>query len=252
MTEQSVISEVRIANAKDKTAVEIQEEMDSIWLDFRKKKLKTQEERDSYYERARGDHKDLNMAYPTVLRHMLQEGYYSSSAFEKYLKKLAVKPWTNDATRMDSYSDYWVLLYRQTHKHYNMAALQRMRAEYREMLQEEHDNFQKAYKKYEQEFEAKEIANQLRKKQELLEAFQRLSGEKGLNSDYVNKIVQLYDTGKLPVESMEQLCAMLLNTRIEPEKTSADSVDEDKTIEESDSSNDEKPKFTSKPTVTLF
>lgn len=98
---------------------------------------------DKLFERMRAEHKQLSDTYPTVVRHMIQELQYSKRAFDEYLSGLEKKPWMNDQQRMDSYTDYAVLLYKRTNKksHLSKTQIELFRKDYRERLQDEHDKF---------------------------------------------------------------------------------------------------------------
>lgn len=96
-------------------------------------------------------HPEFGQSYPTVLRHMVQDQYYDSAAFKMYLNKLEKRPWTNDSERMDSYTEYYILLYKKTHPKYDNREVNNLRDDYRRRLQKSHDDFLSNYKKIEEE-----------------------------------------------------------------------------------------------------
>jgi len=98
---------------------------------------------DKLFDRMQKEHKQLADTYPTVVRHMIQELQYDRSVFDEYLKGLEKSPWMNDAQRMDSYTNYAVLLYKHSNKgkHLSRTQVELFRKDYRKRLQDEHDKF---------------------------------------------------------------------------------------------------------------
>jgi hypothetical protein len=151
-----------VTNEKNKTADEILEEMNSIWREARQRWTEqhiTQDNHkalDKIFDDIRGRHRELYSSYPTVIRHALQEMRYSEDAFRKYLKRLSVKPWLNDEQRMDSYADYFILMYKSLNPRYNAAEAARLRSDYRNRLDQEEKSFRERYEVARREVEQQE------------------------------------------------------------------------------------------------
>ncbi len=173
---------MEIRNAKDVTLEDILKEADNlykecklVWRGYKKiteigdpayvlpsaPKVPNLNSEDSktlndFYAKVQEKHRELAEAYPTVLRHMVQELFYKSDSFHKYLKYLEKHPWTSDATRLDSYTQYFRILYRDSNKKWNNKTLDLICKDYRARLQKEHDDFQDTYKKYETQIKKEE------------------------------------------------------------------------------------------------
>src|SRR3989344_985710 len=130
MDEQLKNMKFNIQNEKNVTKHDIVREMEAIWeevqgiwngikpITVKQKKqqyVKISETDhkmlDSIFDRVRSEHKDLYMAYPTVLRHMIQEKQYNPKVFRSWMDKVEKAPWIDDKTKYDMWTDYAVMLY---------------------------------------------------------------------------------------------------------------------------------------------
>src|SRR3989344_4762035 len=110
-----------VAEIKNKLPVTLEDilnEANNIWDEYKKKKININNYKliDEYLEKIQKEHKELYQAYPMVIRHMIQEKQYHPKAFNKYLIRLSKHPWTSDEKRLDSYADYYVILYKTKNK----------------------------------------------------------------------------------------------------------------------------------------
>ncbi len=225
-------AKLKFHNEKTRTLEEIAEEMNSIWSKFRAAKVNGNDARmDEFFTQTRESHKDLYSAYPTVIRHLCQEGIYSPEVFSKYLLKLKERPWVNDVTRMDSYTDYYVLLYKfYNKKTYTQTTVSNVRANYRRMLQEEHDEFKKLYDKHSGVIEEKEKTYQMQRDVELLAAFDRLAEEKKLPELDRKNIKNAFINGKISGDAIQQINTKLTDIII-PKVNVMNKISDSKTEE---------------------
>lgn len=111
----------------------------------------------------RKDHKDFALAYPTVLQHMCLDGLYFSKVFKAYLQKLEKAPWTDDNSRLEYYTEYYMMSLRAAARKSKCgvtskspAEWTRIRQEYLNILRKSHKDFFENCKKVEKEVEAAE------------------------------------------------------------------------------------------------
>jgi len=146
-----------IKNEQDVTVDFIAKEADNIWEECvrqwdeqtkRTKKAVTVDDEkflNDLFERLCEKHKKFHQAYPTVLRHMVQDMMYSSDVFRNYLLQLEKKPCTKDAEKFDSYTEYFVELYRyymtRAGKKLTEKEIAHYKTDYRKRLQDAHDSF---------------------------------------------------------------------------------------------------------------
>jgi len=189
------ISKATITNEKNVTADDILAEANSIWAeckriwsgqkpmaDFGRPSTQKGEQitidddtkLDKLFDIVRQTHSQLYQAYPLVLRHMVQEQYYNSDVFKMYLHKIEVHPWTNDAERLDSYTDYFVMLYKKTHPKYSNSTVNYLYNDYRRRLQTDHDNFITQLKKIEEEVAKKHKEYEAACKHELINKIKKM------------------------------------------------------------------------------
>jgi hypothetical protein len=129
---------------------------------------------DELYNKISKLHPEFNQSYPTVLRHMIQDQYYNSEAFKIYLMKLTEHPWTNDKERIDSYTDYYVLLYKKTHPRYDEGTIKWLREDYRRRVKDSHDKFMNTYKHIETQIEKEEKLYDQERRNELARRLRRM------------------------------------------------------------------------------
>lgn len=176
---------------------------------YREPYLKTDDKKkiDNLLSRLQSEHKKFTQAYPTVLRHMVQENQYNSTAFRQYLDKVEEKPWTNDDERMDSYTDYAVLLLKAQNpgRRFNKTELTAFRREYRDRLQQEHDDFKKALEKCTKEVEELEKQYTAKRRANLLQAFERLTDKLGMDEDRRDNILNLVNADLMNLDEFETI-----------------------------------------------
>lgn len=160
---------------------------------------------DELYERVVSEHKQLAQAYPTVLRHMIQDMQYSPKVFAKYLDKLEKNPYTNDESRMDSYTDYFVMLMKEcrSDKHFNATELSILRKDYRQRLQKEHDDFMEQTERYKKEVEEKQKIYDETKRKDLLSAFRTLSEDLKVPEEQIKQVEQMTESDMIRTEILE-------------------------------------------------
>jgi len=210
----SDINKVEIVNEKNVSAADVIKEADKIWekaqavwngikpMPAKKGKPKTIKATDfaaldELYKRVTEEHREFAQAYPTVLRHMIQEKWYSPRAFREYMRSVEAHPWTNDAERMDSYTIYAELLMRETNasKHLNQSVINAFKRDYRERLQKEHDQFINDYKQLQKQLEDEEKRVEEAKRADLLTAFKRLAPQANVTQQRIEDMVALINSG---------------------------------------------------------
>ncbi len=192
--QQTPISNIKVGNTGNVTSEQVLAEANGIWADAKKKyeqenlTIVDTKRLDDIYNDFYASHKNLFMAYPTVMRHMLQEMQYSSKAFEAYLKRLTVRPWLNDEQRLDSYADYAVLLYKALNPKYNPRVAQDLRGDYRKRLQDEHDSFKKRYEKHRRDVESDEKRLDSSRRDDLRALVAKMAADMGVDTTTINKM----------------------------------------------------------------
>lgn len=123
------------------------------------------------------EHKDFCQSYPIVLRYMTEMRVFHPAAMRRYLRKLAVNPWTSVESYLDSQADYAALLYQATNKRWKPSEVQNVRKTIRALLQREHEQFQAYHREFEAEVEYKESKNTQEAKEQLMEVLKKLGGK---------------------------------------------------------------------------
>ena len=161
---------------------------------------------DELFEKMRKEHKDFYDSYPTVLRHMIQDKKYSSKAFEKYLNHVEKNPWTKDEERMDSYTQYAVLLLIETRgsSHPNATEINLFKRDYRQRLQKEHDEFHDKLKELSKEQDNWQDELIQEKRKDLLETYRKITNGI-LAEDKIKQVEELANSGIIKVGQLENL-----------------------------------------------
>lgn len=142
---------------------------------------------DKFFELQQKRHKQFSTAYPTVMRHQIQDNWYSTDVFRAYLNVVAKKPWTNDKERMDSYTLYATMLMRATAKnHPNATTVKAFSDDYRSRLQREHDQFMKDFDLIKAEIEQREKAILAANRIDLIAAWPRVAASAGVSEEIIN------------------------------------------------------------------
>lgn len=207
------ISNVSIGNEGNKTPEEVWKIGNEIWEKYKKEcqakgiKQNNHRELDSMLRRYQEEHKDFHQAYPTVLRHMVQEGNYTPKAFKKYLDHLSKKVWTNDEERLDSYTDYAVILFKEVNKkrHLNATEIGHFKRDYRERIGKEHEDFVKRVKEVQGKVEQEEKELDEAKRKDLLSVFERIARNIEYPEEKIKQVISLVETGILSTLSLEEL-----------------------------------------------
>lgn len=201
------INNFSIQNEKNVTKQDVIKEADEIYNACKKRwggRKQSPNELDDLFEDMRVKHKDFYMAYPTVLRHMIQDMQYNHRVFAKYMDKVEKKPPTKDDERMDSYADYATMLFRHYNKsHMNLTTINLFRTDYRKRLQKEHDDFKNLVDKMQKEVEQKEEQLDSKKRDDLLEVFKGLSSD--LGPERIAEVENLVLAGVIKTSALEDM-----------------------------------------------
>lgn len=207
------INNFSIQNEKNVTKQDVIKEADTIYNYCKKRwgwsgqsgnRNQSPKELDDLFEEMRVKHKDFYMAYPTVLRHMIQDMQYNHGVFAKYMDKVEKKPPMNDNERMDSYTDYATMLFRFYNKsHLNLTTINLFRTDYRKRLQKEHDDFKNLVDKMQKEVEQKEEQLDSKKRDDLLEVFKGLSED--LGPERIAEVENLVRAGIIKTSALEDM-----------------------------------------------
>lgn len=219
-----------IRNEKDVTKADIIAEADSIWQNCQniwngiapakegEKAIKISENNhkllDELYMQVRDQHKDFNMAYPTVLRHMIQEKNYVPAAFAEYMDFVEKAPWNNDKERLDSYAEYAIILYRHRNAGRKVTATEIgiFRRKYREGLEKELNDFKENVEKHKEDAKKEQERREQARSRDLIKSFKRAAAGK-LSEDQIAAIVEQKKGGQLPDEKIERIIFALNNEK---------------------------------------
>jgi transcriptional regulator NrdR family protein len=160
---------------------------------------------DELFELKAKEYHQFYYSYPTVIRHMTQDMAYSPEAFERYLRGLEKAPWTNDAARMDSYTDYAVELYRIKNRNNRLSAkeLSAFRRDYRGRLQKEHETFEADKERYKAMVQEENKRFDMEKRDELLAAMKRIAEQNNVDKNKIEAIGALINSGVLKADRLE-------------------------------------------------
>lgn len=219
---------VSIHNEGNVTSEDILAEANKIYEEFKRAKISMNdyEKLDEYFKQVQKDHPQLYHAYPTVLQHMIQMKQYHPKAFSYYLKKLENNPWKNDSERLDSYTDYACILYRQTHSKYNATQLNQLKRNYRKMLQNDHDKFVNSIKEREKQEDANIQRRDDEAKQKAIECFKRVATANEISDEKIEQIIGMVNEGIMCYDDLDtftsELARTLLHNELERRKNVAD------------------------------
>lgn len=172
----------KIHNEKDVTPEFVLNEAKEMWAEckkqFREKNIKfgNTKATEQLMSDMRNTHKDFCVSYPIVMRYMAEMHTFHPDAFCKYLKKIAANPWKTEEEYLDSQVDYIVMLYKSTHKHWNMTEVSRIRDNVRTILHREHETVKKYQEEFTKEVEADEVRLQKESKDEIVNFLKSLNG----------------------------------------------------------------------------
>jgi protein-tyrosine-phosphatase len=149
---------IAISSEKVVTLDEIVKEASSIYAKCKKRKLTFGDEKaaEALLSEMQKAHPQLSKSYPIVLRYICQMQEYSPQAFRKYLIKIKLHPWKSEGEYLESQTDYVVMLYQTTHKHWNQTDVNKIRKNILAMLKNEHEVFTKYAKEFKDEVDKEE------------------------------------------------------------------------------------------------
>ncbi len=110
---------------------------------------------------------------------------------------------------MDSYADYFILWYKETHPKYDTKYIQELRRDYRRRLQEEHDKIEKLAKEFTEEITKKEDQYAVERKQEAIEAFKNIS-KNILSEENINTYIEKFNSDAITYEHISEINGRLL------------------------------------------
>jgi len=201
------MTSVEVQNEDQVTLGDILNEANNIWAEYKKSQINIRDHLslDRYLEKIQKEHNKLYMAYPTVIRHMIQEGLYHPKAFKHYLARLAKHPWMSDDQRLDSYADYYIILFKTKNKRWNNTEIQSQWKNYRKILQKEHDEFINLYDKYKTKIEQQDKKYAKERKETRLEIFNALAVKNGIPKDQIEQIQNLVNNGTISDDYLESI-----------------------------------------------
>lgn len=203
------ISKVEIGNVVNISAKDIMNEMALVYSTFKSKGLKTPEECDAYLKTVQEKHRNLFSSYPTVIRHMIQDNMYSQKIFDRYIMLLNKNPWKNDSERFDSYTSYFMMLYRDKHPHFNVREARSVKQEYRGKLEAEHKKFREYLEKFTREVDEEQKTIENARRKSAVEALKKLAQAHNLKQAFVTGITDALYEGRLNAEDLEKICLEL-------------------------------------------
>ena len=171
------LKNVKITNERDVTIKDIVKEAVEINKKMRDKKLTPGDfdAADNFMAEIRREHKDFAQSYPIVLRYICQMQQFHVNALKKYLAYIQQHPWKSHDEYLDSQAQYVVMLYKETHKRWDVTQVSNLRKNIRTMLQKEHDRFMELSDKYKAEVEHEETGYKVGR-DETMKAFYELYG----------------------------------------------------------------------------
>ncbi len=191
------IKSATITNQKTKTPKDIVAEANEIWSkcavafnkfrrDSGRPVLKKSPELtdkdnkflDEYFDDVAKEHRDFQTAYPTVLRHMIQELRYDAAVFLRYLEHLEKNPWKSDTERIESYAEYITMLmeaaYRGVGRRLTVTELTQFRRDYVARLTEEERITRTRIEEFAKEEEAKQSTYEKMERASLVSSLKRI------------------------------------------------------------------------------
>ena len=133
--ERPKIKDVRITNEKNVTPEDIVKEAMTINKKLRLANIPPGDDdrTERFMTEIRKDHKEFCESYPIVLRYMCQMRQFSAKALQKYLAKIAAKPWSGQEEYLDSQADYVVILYKELHPRWQRKEVTNLRQNVRKI-----------------------------------------------------------------------------------------------------------------------
>jgi DNA-binding MltR family transcriptional regulator len=147
---------------------------EEIWAEL-KNRLKNDKsfrdmDDDSRLEFYQKKHNVFTMAFPIVLRYMVQLRQYHKKAFVKFVKKMTSNPYRSELEYCERQADYVKYLYMELTPRYTMPEAQDIWKQTYDILVKEVDVFKKAEETVKQKLEINNNLNSIEKRKELKEA----------------------------------------------------------------------------------
>ena len=168
---------VSITSEKNVTIDDIIKEAVEINKKLRARKIKPGDfdASDAFMAEMRKEHKEFSQSYPIVLRYMCQMQQFHANALRKYLNYIRDHPWKNHDEYLDSQVHYVVILYKETHKHWNRTQVDNLTKNIRSILKKEHERFIELSDKYKKEVEEEETKYKA-KNEDVMKEFYKQNG----------------------------------------------------------------------------
>lgn len=144
---------------------------DSIWDNFRERLKSDSEFRDmdpsdqlEFYQK---NYNRFTMAFPIVLRYMIQLRKFNKKAFAKFVKKMMANPYRSELEYCERQADYVKYLFMETSHSHNMKEAQAIWKQTYDMLVKEVEVFKEAEEKVKNKLEKNNSQNSIEKRKEL-------------------------------------------------------------------------------------
>jgi hypothetical protein len=162
----------QIHNARNVTPEFILEEACSMWKEVEASGVDKIDEIIPKY-------RDLCTSYPVILRYMMMSEF-SRHAMKKFLRYVELNPWKSVDEFIECQTMYVVYLYKERHPHYNSAHVKALKVNTRQILKQEHEDFENLGKKITDDVEKTE--EDLKKQaKDKLKVFFAIHGEETVN-----------------------------------------------------------------------
>ena len=147
------------------------EDAEDIWLDYRTRKksdLKfinmSIDDRINYYQRV---YNKFALAFPVVLRYMVQLGSYNRKAFRRFVDRLTNNPYRSELEYCERQADYVKFLFMENNKSHSMKEANNVWKKTYDLLVKEVEVFKKANEDAKKNLEENKIRNNIEKRKEL-------------------------------------------------------------------------------------
>jgi hypothetical protein len=144
---------------------------DDIWNNFRERlkvdpefrNMKPDDQLDFYQK----NYHKFTMAFPIVLRYMIQLQQFNKKAFAKFVKKMMSNPYRSELEYCERQADYVKYLFTELSPSHNMKEAQAIWKQTYDMLAKEVEVFKKAEEKVKEKLEKNNSQNSIEKRKEL-------------------------------------------------------------------------------------
>ena len=136
---------------------------------------------------------------------MIQQQIYHHDAFYKYLMHIAKHPWKSDAERLDSYANYYIILYKKTHKHWTIKQIQTIWDKYRLVLQQEHDQFIEKFDKVKAQIDKQDEQYAKDRRLVRLSLFEAIALDNKIEPSKIQQIKDLVNNGTISDDRLDDI-----------------------------------------------